>query len=168
MVVILRDREEVRVDQQPHPVSVESGEHLTDVREPHLSLVEHSPLLRQENTVGDGGVDVPLRLVVQTHHVAFGDKVEHDGREEGEEADDSTEHSLHSPALSAQVGVQQDVGHEEETGSAGAVGERLHSSDGSAQTPLVDELSRGGVSTGGQAARQGTRAMPGKSQGTLL
>lgn len=99
VVVIVWDAEQVRVYQQPHFLSVESGEHLTHGWDSDLALVEHVFFLSEENTVGDGGVGVCVWVMVQTHHVTLGDKVEEDGGEEGEEANDSTERDLHGNAL---------------------------------------------------------------------
>lgn len=157
---MLRDGEEVGVDEQSGSVGVERGEHLADVGQPHLALVEHGPLLSQENTVGHCSVGVLCRVMVQTDHVAFGDEVEHHGGEESKEANDSTEHGLQSPAVSPQSCVQEDVRHEEHTGPTGAVREGLDSSDGSAQTSRVDELFWCRRSTGGQGSRGGSGDMP--------
>lgn len=99
VVVIVWDAEQVRVYQQPHVVSVEGGEHLADGWDSDLALVEHLFFFNEENTVGDGGVDVCVSVVVQSDHVSLGDEVEEDGGEEGKQADDSTESDLHGEAL---------------------------------------------------------------------
>lgn len=118
--------EEVRVHQQPHPVSIEAGEHLAHGWNGDLPLVKAAPLLGEEDAVRHGSVRVSVCVVVQADHVALGDVVEDGGGEEGEEADDSAKHSLHGEALDTQSRLQQDVWHDEETGAAGAVGEKLH------------------------------------------
>lgn len=75
-------------------VSVEGSEHLADRWDPDLPLVEHSLFFSEEHAVCDGSVGVTVWVVIQADHVALGDKVEEDGGEEGEEANDSTESSL--------------------------------------------------------------------------
>lgn len=99
VVVMVWHAEQVWVYQKPHVVSVEGGEHLADSWDSDLALVKHVLFFSEENTVGDGGVGVCVRLVVQADHVAFGDEVEEHGGEEGEEANDSTESDLHREAL---------------------------------------------------------------------
>ncbi len=117
---------QVGVDQQPRVLSVEAGEHLADSRDPDLPLGEHCPPLGEEHTVGDGGVGVAVGLMVQTDHVSLGDKVEEDGGEESEEANESTESSLKGKALDSKSSFQEYLRHEEEAGAAGAVREELH------------------------------------------
>lgn len=126
VIVVVWDGEQVRVHQQPRAVGVESGEHLADGRDPDLALVEHSLFFCEEDAVGDGGVGVSIWVVIQADHIAFGNEVEEDGGEEGEEADDSTESSLQGKALDSQSGLQEDLGHEDEAGPAGAVREQFY------------------------------------------
>lgn len=127
MVVVCGGGEQVGVQQQPLLSCVDGGEHFTDCRDPDLLLVEHAPLLCEEDAVGDGRVGVCVRVVVQANHVAFGDEVEEDRSEEGEEADDSAEGGLQGKALHSYTSFQQDLGHDDEAGPAAAVGEQLHS-----------------------------------------
>lgn len=145
VVVVLRDGEHVWVHQHARLVGVEGGEHLADSWDPDLPLVEHSPFLCEEDAVGDGGVGVCVRVVVQADHVALGDEVEEDGGEEGEEADEATESDLQGEALDSESGLEENVGHEEETGPTGAIREHLHPSDSGAQIAVVNQVPLLGV-----------------------
>lgn len=127
VIVVLWEGEQVWVDQEPHLVHVEGGEHLADVWDEDAALVEHVLLLTEKHAVGDGGVDVRSRVVVQAHHVPLGEEVEESRRQEGEEANDAAERSLQGQTLACQRAVEQDVRHEEQTGSRRRVGEHLHS-----------------------------------------
>lgn len=111
VVVVMWDGEQVWVYQKPQVVGVESGEHLADGWNPHLPLVEHALFLNEEDAVCDGSVDVSVWVVVQADHIALGDDVEEDRGEEGEEANDSTESSLHGETLDSYSGLQEYVGH---------------------------------------------------------
>lgn len=93
------DGEQVGVHQQSCVSSIEGGEHLADGWDLHLVLMEHLPLLREEEAQGDGGVGVGVWVMVQSDHVALSDIVEEDRGEEGEEADDAAEGSLQGDAL---------------------------------------------------------------------
>lgn len=99
MVVVLREREQVWVDQEAHLVHVEGGEHLADVWDEDVPLVEHVLLLPEEHAVGDSGVDVRSRVVIQAHHVSLGEEVKESRRQEGEEAHDSAEGCLQGQTL---------------------------------------------------------------------
>lgn len=99
VVVVVWDGEQVWVYQQPHVVSVKGGEHLADRWDPDLPLVEHGLFFSEKNTACYGSVGVSVWIVIQADHVALGDKVEEDGGDEGEEANDSTESNLQSQAL---------------------------------------------------------------------
>lgn len=118
---MMSNGKQVWVNQQSRLICVEGSEHFADGGDPDLFLVEDRPLLGEEDAVCDGGVSVPLCIVVQTHHVAFGDHVQKDGREEGEEADDAAEKRLKRQTLESQPGLQQDLRHQDQAGSTGAV-----------------------------------------------
>ena len=126
VIVVVWDREQVWVYQHPRVVDIEGGEHLADVWDLDLALVKRVLFFHEKDTVGDGSVGVFVWVVIETDHVALGDEVEEDGGEEGEEADHATESGLQCEALYAESGLQEDLGHEEEAGPAGAVGEHLH------------------------------------------
>lgn len=79
--------------------SIEGGEHLADSWDPDIPLVKYTLFFSEEDAVCNGSVGVCAWVMVQADHVAFGDKVEEDRGEEGEEADDSTESSLHGETL---------------------------------------------------------------------
>lgn len=152
------DGEQVWVYQQPHAVSVKGGEHLADGWDPDLPLVEHGLFFSEKNTACYGSVGVSVWIVIQADHVALGDKMEEDGGDEGEEANDSTESNLQSKALDSYSSLHEDVGHEQEAGPAGTVREQLHPSNSSAQAANVNEvlilgLGRLGQTTGGQTLR---------------
>ena len=127
MVVVTGELEEVGVHQHAPLAGVEGGEHLSHGGEADLVLPEHSPLLHQEGTAGDGRVGVPRGVVVQTEDVALGEQVEEDRGGEGEEADDGDEGRLQSQALRGQAGLEEDVRHQTQAGAAAGVREHLHS-----------------------------------------
>lgn len=77
---------------------IEGGEHLADSWDPDLTLMEHTPLLSQKDTVGDGSVGVFIWIVVQANNIALCDEMEEDGSEEGEESHNATERHLKSNA----------------------------------------------------------------------
>lgn len=127
MKVVLRVGEQVWVYQQSHLTYVEGAEELADGRDPDLLLVEHTPLLHQEDAVGDGGVGVGAWVVVEAHHVAPAHEVEENWRQKGEEADYSTEHRLQGQTFHSQSGLQEDLWREEQADPTGGVGETLYS-----------------------------------------
>lgn len=126
MIVVVRDGENVRVYQEPHLPGVESREHLTDGRDPHLALVEHALFLGEEHAVGDCCVDIFVWVVVQADYVTLGDDVKKDGGKEGKNANDSTESCLQGKTLDSESSFQEYLWHEEETGCTSAVREHLH------------------------------------------
>lgn len=126
MVVVLGQREQVWVDQEASLVRVEGGEHLADVWNQDIALVEHSLFLPQQRAVGDGGVDVGSGLVVQAQHVALGEIVQEPRSEEGEEGRDAAEAGLQGQVLACQHAVEQDLRHNEQAGPRRGVGEDLH------------------------------------------
>lgn len=99
MVVVLWDGKQLWVHQKSKVVGVEGGEHLTDGWDPDLALVEHALLFSQEDAVGDGSVGVSVWVVIKANDIAFGDNVEEDRGDEGEEADAATECRLQGDAL---------------------------------------------------------------------
>lgn len=126
MVVVLWDGKEVRVYKQPHVAGIECGKHLVDGRDSDMSLLKHFFFFSEEYAVGNGSVGVCNWVVVQPNHVAFGDKMEEDGGEEGKETNDSTEGSLHGQTLDSQPCLQQNVGHDEQAGPTGAIRKQLY------------------------------------------
>lgn len=107
-------------------VSIEGGEHLADGWDPDLLLVKYVLFFSKKDAVCNGCVGVFVWVMVQTDHIAFGDKVEEDRCEEGEEANDSTESNLHPEAMDSYPSIKQNVGHDEEAGPAGAIREQLY------------------------------------------
>lgn len=116
MVVVLRKLEIVWVHQQPCLTSVEGGEHPADRWDTDLTLVEHGFLFKHKSIVGDGSVHVAVGVVVQSDHVAFGEKMEKDGREEGKEAHATAKGHLNSQALDRKCSFEEDRRHEAEGG----------------------------------------------------
>lgn len=126
MIVILRDREQVRVHQQAHWTCVEAGEHPADSWDADLTLVEDVPPFGQEDATGDDSVGVAIWMVVQAYHITAGDQMEEDRGEEGEEAHHATEGHLKCQDLDPQSGLQEDLWHKGKAGSTGGVREHLH------------------------------------------
>lgn len=78
---------------------IECGEHLADSWDSDMFLLKHILFFSEEYAVSNGSVGVCIWVVVQPDHIAFGDKMEEDGGEEGKETNDSTEGSLHGQTL---------------------------------------------------------------------
>lgn len=127
VIVVLREREQVRVDQKPRLAHVEGREHLADVGDEDTLLVEDILFFTKQRAVSNGCVDICSRVVIQADHVALGEEVKKNGGQEGKEADDSTESSLHGEALASESRVEEDLRHDEKTGSRRAVRKQLHS-----------------------------------------
>lgn len=98
-------------------VGIEGGEHLADVWNFNLPLMEHTLPFSEEEAVCDGSVGVSVWIMVQADHISFGNKMEEDGGEESEEANDSTKSSLYGKALDSKASFQNNLGHEEEARS---------------------------------------------------
>lgn len=80
-------------------VCVEGGPQLADAWDEDVPLVEHVLLLQEEHAVGDSGVEVGFRVVIQAHHVPLGEEVKESRCQEGEEAHDSAKGSLQGQTL---------------------------------------------------------------------
>lgn len=121
-------------------VGVEGGEHLADGWDSHLPLVEHILSFSEKDAVCDGSVGVSVWIMIQADHISLGNKMEEDGGEESEEANDSTESSLHGKALDSKSCFQENLGHEEEARSACAVREQLYPPNSTAQAASVNKV----------------------------
>ncbi|MEQ2312542.1 hypothetical protein AMECASPLE_032101 [Ameca splendens] len=126
MIIVMRNGEEVRIHQESHMTSIKGGEHFADSWDPDLTLMEHTPFLSQEDTVGDGSVGVSIWIMVQTDNVALCDEMEEDGSEESEEAYNAAESNLQGDATDSQPSLQEDLRYEDEAGATGTVREYLH------------------------------------------
>lgn len=122
----MRYLEQHRVYQHGLLLGVETREHAAHVWDFHVALVKHGLLLHQQRAVGDGRVHVRLSVVIQAHHVAFGDEVEEDRGQEGEEADKTAEGRLHGEAVHADSRLGEDDGHQTQAEHTAGVGEKLH------------------------------------------
>lgn len=88
--------------------------------------MKYVSLFSEEDAVRDGCVNVCIWVMIQAGHIAPGDKVKEDRGEESEEGNQSTESSLHGETLDSKPGLKQDLGHDDDAGHTGAVGEKLH------------------------------------------
>lgn len=107
-------------------LGIETSEHAAHIRDFHITLVKHGLLLHQQHVVRDSCVHVRLSVVIQAHHVAFGDKVEQNRCQEGEEADKTTERSLQRKAAQTDSRLCEDEGHQAQAKHAAGVREKLH------------------------------------------
>lgn len=118
--------EQHRVYEHRLLLGVETREHSAHVWDFHVALVKRGLLLHQQRAVRDSRVHVRLFVVIQAHHVAFGDEVEEDRSQEREEADKTAESRLHRKAAHADARLHEDEGHHTQTEHATGVGEKLH------------------------------------------
>lgn len=107
-------------------LGVETREHAAHVWDLYVALMKPGLLLHQQRAVRDGRVHVRLFVVIQAHHVAFGDEMQQDRRQEREEADETAERHLHREAAHTEARPHEDEGHDAQTEHTAGVREKLH------------------------------------------
>lgn len=78
--------------------------------------------------------------MVQPHHVALGDVVKDDRREEGEEANGPAEGNLQHQAVQSNAFLQKDVGKETQADGTAGIREYLHATDCLGKVSSVDNI----------------------------